>query len=259
MAGKDLIMWVGYIHYPTIQNFTDEARDLGISKRISKVPTDYTPDETRLFFIHDEGIKGDAVIFGYCTVGDIEVVVDSPDNIPDWIDGPVTPIIIDDVRMEAQRGCGFRDHLGAIYLRSHRNGNADPDDLPTAKLNICGDLTLIDPPLDYNLIFDEDAKRFRSFKRVDGDDLLKQNSHKLIPTERAVNTLDESIREIKAGTKWSDGEREALIGLIEKIGPYRACKEMARQTSRTFQSCMYQYRNNILEREEDDVGELIEL
>jgi hypothetical protein len=49
-------MWVGGVYYPTIKHFTDEAKRLGISKRISSVPDDLVLGESRIYFAHAQRI-----------------------------------------------------------------------------------------------------------------------------------------------------------------------------------------------------------
>lgn len=227
-SGKDLIMWIGYHHYPTITDFIEEAQIKGVSKRVSRVPRSLIPGKTRLFFVHDEGFSyegrdpGDAVVFGYCEVGAIEMIVDGDEDLPSRDN--VSYVQWDSILSEDERGCGYRE-LHGLYLRT------EPDQLH-----------LLTDPIDYNSEMDPSARRFRGFCAIDGDSLLGSNHHKPYPTDRADVTLSEDLREVSRRAPWSPEERTALLNMVNGSGPHHAAKEFSRQTNRTFQACIYQLR-----------------
>lgn len=47
-------MWVGGRYYPTIEDFVNEAKNLGISKRIPKIPEDLVLGQSRIYFAHKQ-------------------------------------------------------------------------------------------------------------------------------------------------------------------------------------------------------------
>lgn len=57
-AGKTYLMWVGQDHYPTIKAFVDEAKELGISKRVASadLAAKLAQPGTLVFLAHDEGV-----------------------------------------------------------------------------------------------------------------------------------------------------------------------------------------------------------
>jgi hypothetical protein len=58
-------MWVGGQYYPTIKHFVDEAKNLGVSKRIPRIPDDLVLGESRIYFAHaqrEERIESDVVM-----------------------------------------------------------------------------------------------------------------------------------------------------------------------------------------------------
>jgi hypothetical protein len=46
------LIWVGETHYPTPHSFTDEAKRMGISRRIKAIPKGYQVGETWIAFAH---------------------------------------------------------------------------------------------------------------------------------------------------------------------------------------------------------------
>lgn len=55
---KDILMWVGAEHYPTVPDYIEEARNMGVSKRIpAGFPVDQlTPGKSRIVLIHPRAI-----------------------------------------------------------------------------------------------------------------------------------------------------------------------------------------------------------
>ncbi|MHA1869043.1 MAG: hypothetical protein ACTSXD_13450 [Candidatus Heimdallarchaeaceae archaeon] len=52
---QDYIMWIGRQFYPTPEHFIKEAERLGVCKRISFIPKEAIPHQTKLFLIHPIG------------------------------------------------------------------------------------------------------------------------------------------------------------------------------------------------------------
>lgn len=55
--GVSYILWVGKQHYPTTLQFVDEAKRLGISRRISAIPKDLVVGETVVYLAHPEAVN----------------------------------------------------------------------------------------------------------------------------------------------------------------------------------------------------------
>lgn len=53
----DILMWVGAVHYPTVNSFVLEAEDLGVSKRVPTVPDGVKLGKSLLFLAHDEAAR----------------------------------------------------------------------------------------------------------------------------------------------------------------------------------------------------------
>ena len=241
-GARDLMMWVGYQHYPTIASFVNEASTLGVSKRLSKLPG-VVLGETRVFLVHDEGVftlndedqkVNDAAIFGWFTIDWIELLVDDEVEIPDSIETAmvehedlITQVPLVEARMDDERGCGWRDDPWSLYLHQ---------DAPVHEIE----------PVNYNALFGELGSRFRSYKWVDGDAILASTELQATPLQNAPSTLSEGFTETEvAKGRWSDTERAELMRLCAEFGMYKGCKEYARQTLRSFQGAMYQYRQEL--------------
>jgi len=65
---KDLIMWVGSKPYPTWQAFANEARAMGVCKRVRIVPRDIQIGVSRCFLLHGERVKAlvESTVHSYC-------------------------------------------------------------------------------------------------------------------------------------------------------------------------------------------------
>jgi hypothetical protein len=56
------LLWIGEKYYPTTDDFTTEAAQLGVSRRINAVPNEFTLGKTWVWFAHRKGMlstKGD--------------------------------------------------------------------------------------------------------------------------------------------------------------------------------------------------------
>ena len=250
---KDILMWVGYQGYPTIESFVQEAKAMGVCKRIGKIPGDIVLGETRVLLAHDEGCfsfddadhkVNDAVIFGYFYIDRIEAVARREDQLdPDLLSRCVL-VPYETIIDESERGCGYRVD-GGLYLRSAILSHEMVGGIlkETSGLGVYGDLIVLDEPIDYNKEINVRGDRFRSILRIDGDAILKSVHRKPCPRSRAARTLSEGFNpDTKAEQDWVEEERVELMRLSASMGPHRACKEFARQTCRTFQASMYQYR-----------------
>lgn len=250
----DLLMWVGYSGYPTIDKYVAEAEMQGVSKRISKFPREVYPGYTRVFLAHDEGVKGDAVIFGYFIVEAIEVIVHEADDVDPNLLGRVRPVLLSDAHLEQERGCGHRDSLGAYYLVNYSMAELEARvkefDL-VGGYEISGGLVLFDEPRDYNAIIDPDGQRFRNFRRVDGDAIMVSKSSKKYPRARAKRTINiPEDRMSRPKRKWTEEESSELARLVsERDSLYQAFKEFERQTNRSFRGVEYHYFKHIKGKE----------
>ena len=240
---EDYLMWVGYQGYPTIEDFINEAGRLGVSKRISRLPKGLVPGESRVFLAHDEGIKGDAVIFGYFVVERAEVIVEDLASLDPDLRDILSPVLLADAIKEPERGCGYRDTPGAMYLTCSDMSLFRKASEEAQEYTLHGGLVIFKDLRDYNLLINEEGKRFRSFRKADGDLIMQADCYKTSPLERAERTINISQDNLpKAKAKWTAEEHDALRGLVEKHGKlYPAFKEFARQTNRTLRSVEYQW------------------
>ncbi len=213
----DILMWVGTQYYPTIQHYVDEAERLGVCKRVSRPPRDVS----RLFLAHDEGFIGEGVIFGYVSIERLEIVVEDGVQPPPGY----TAVPLSQVQQEEARRCGYREDAGATYLVAR----ATP-------------LQLIDPGVEYEAMFPTAKKsrqRFRSWKRVDGDAILRCEARVPRPTERYVT------RNTSTG-RWSDRERESLLAAVSSrsrgVSKQEEIRLWALANGRTFGGAMYQWQ-----------------
>ena len=67
--GKAGLLWIGEQFYPTPGEFTREAEELGISRRISAVPRDFKLGETWVLFAHRKGATCDHCGGGGLAIG----------------------------------------------------------------------------------------------------------------------------------------------------------------------------------------------
>jgi hypothetical protein len=109
----DMIDWVGYTHYPYAIDYIAEARRLGISRRMPRVPKAAIPTWTRVFLAHAYCQLADSTIgpgiFGYYNVSQVQYVL--PENagmerVPrDLMAGDIQPVRPVHVQpMEVARG-----------------------------------------------------------------------------------------------------------------------------------------------------------
>lgn len=203
----DLLMFVGSRYYPTIHSFVDEAQKLGVSKRLSQMPSAWglfsgskcvhslktrdegieiiknakehgangnclyvrrlvKPGESRVFLVHDEGKKGNARIFGFFIIRAVEIILEKPENITEFVDKKdelgVEAISVGQAQLEPARGCGHRI-VGGVYLMSSQDMKtlmeiAEP---MADKVDFKGGLVVLKEPIPY------DGPRFRGYSFFD--------------------------------------------------------------------------------------------
>jgi hypothetical protein len=234
---QDYLMWVGGSYYPTIQDYIDEALKQGACKRLSKIPQGLIPGESRVFLAHDEGYTGDAVIFAYFTVQEIHIIVDDPEQVPVEMRDFVRAVTPEEAEAERHRECGERQPLGK-YAVSFK-GDAS---------NKNKKFVVLDQPLDYNALIREDGRRFRSFRKVNGDELLASDAHKARPTERTDERVGVTIehtddqRNKDGSVDWT---REEETALLKVVGAYevksQGFRSFARQSGRSLHSVSYKF------------------
>lgn len=205
-AGRadDLLMWIGYASYPTLAAFTAETSKIGISKRVSHIPRRLHPGETRLYLAYDYGARGNGVILGMCRIDRVEAVKPFGADLPAG-DLPEWVTIVDPDTV--LRGNQFRDE--GLFLCSDR-------------------LELFDHPRKWS------RPRFRSFRWV------SQKEMERLPRIESTDVEPEAESVYKS--PWTTEERQVLLARAITLGPYQACKEHARETGRTFEGCMYQFK-----------------
>lgn len=254
---KDYLMWVGTGSYPTIEDFATEAEQLGVSKRLSRLPEDFELGVSRIFLAHDEGQIGDGVIFGYFIVTRIEALV-RPEEMSrirakyaertdiTYLDPDV------DVLAEAERGCGFREEHDALYAACYAPIEAfiNLPDGCTAR----GSIIVLDQPVDYQAVTGK-TKRFRSFAKIDGDAVLASDAKRETPLERAkqLEIPPELVGLPEPTSRWTPEERSALRALIERLGDLAtAFKLFALHTGRSKAGVAYQWYSHIRHLEEEN-------
>jgi len=155
---SDFLMFVGSSFY-TVASFVEEARRLGVSKRIANIPVGMSMGQSRVFLAaegpkgqvrcprcmgHGEkpefGLKTDPdepcswckgtghtrqnIIFGYFIPTRVDLIVrdeEADEMRREMIDKQINVVKLADARLEPARGCGHRQP-GAVYAVS------DPED-----------------------------------------------------------------------------------------------------------------------------------
>lgn len=70
------LIWIGSKHYPTAEDFGQEAMKMGISRRISAIPKDFVVGETWVLFGHRQVIEG----FEFCLECEAKGFVEHPES-----------------------------------------------------------------------------------------------------------------------------------------------------------------------------------
>jgi hypothetical protein len=182
----DLVMWVGSGFYPTIDSYVVEAMNLGCSKRVPSLPEEAVPGKTRVFLAHDEGKKGEGVIFGFFVLTGIEVILDDPDKIAEYHRNyeNLNVQVVSSVQAAAEpkRLCGQRIY-GCSYLVSGQDVDVAykaAEDL-SGKADVKGDLVVLLKAIPYPRF------RFRGWRYMEPEFLAKYDwPQRSLPVKRSV-------------------------------------------------------------------------
>lgn len=182
----DLIMWVGSGFYPTKDDYIREGLNLGCAKRIPMMPSEVVPGKSRCFLAHDEGKKGQGVIFGFFVISGVEVILDDEEKIAKYREEyeslNVTAVSSAQARKEPLRRCGQRSY-GAAYLVSENNMEkvwevAEP---LSKKADITGSLVLLLQDIPYPRL------RFRGWRYMEPQFLAGYDwPQRSLPVKRTV-------------------------------------------------------------------------
>lgn len=190
----DLVMWVGTNHYPTVQDFIDEAKSMGVSKRIGRLPHCLVPGVTRLFFAHDEGFIGEGFIFAYCIIETVEILTANLDDLPETFEDRMVPVLISECRKERERGCGWRLDEGAIYLKASK-------------------LILLKPPRSFEVYLEREAVHYRgALQTTKGDAIIAGR----IPD--GFITPPSQLFKANEAFEWTPASDKALLVAVKKAG-----------------------------------------
>ena len=77
------LLWVGKTHY-TPESFMEEAREMGISKRIPNIPDNFQIGKTWVFLAHIEGANGEPGCIMAFRPTHVDLVVENEGSVPDY-------------------------------------------------------------------------------------------------------------------------------------------------------------------------------
>ena len=179
----DFLMGVGKKYYPTPKHFIDEAKRLGISKRIPFIPKGFVFEKSKIFLVH----WGTREIFGFFIPTRIEFIGVSNKKILEEAvkaGAEVRIVSMGEAASEPERGCGTRI-VGGAYLACEFQS---PEDIQKvleklreegllskesfAKLELAGSLILLKKPIKYNGSF------FRGIRYIKVD--IANGTYKLL-------------------------------------------------------------------------------
>ncbi|NUC72585.1 hypothetical protein HTZ84_09730 [Haloterrigena sp. SYSU A558-1] len=192
----DLLLSVGKSHYPTAQEFIDEARINGVSKAISvtsgNAPPQVNPCRTRLFLIHPNAVK---------TTKEIETTASEVDRSRDTIikvkgepvedDALAYEACEGDVEVTVERRMQTPGVIGYTYLTRVVYTEDEDGEVPKyiQDYEATGDLDIVkaDKPTPYSEqeAFDEDGELLPEYRDLD------------IDADAVVEELESSKEEIK--------------------------------------------------------------
>jgi len=216
----DLALWIGEEAYPKPADFINEARALGISRKVNSLPAGFTMG-TRVFLMHKDGTKNGKII-GFFTVSELDVVVQDKhaldDKVQEFLQQGARLVTMAMVALEPRRGCGWRKP-GGVYLVQTitQDGLVElaMDDLLKKDIMLKGDMVVFPRPFS----IPANAKHFRGWMGIDGDALiadLQSNDYKgSINYYRFIEvgedmTFGDFIDELAVGT----GQSVALAGKV---------------------------------------------
>lgn len=126
----DIVMFVGHESYPTSDDYITESLSLGCSKRITRLPKNVIPGQSRCFLAHDDGKTGYGYIFGYFIIQGFEIILDDEEQIREYQEQHeqlnITGVRSEESRIEPRRLCGHRVY-GAIYVVSRADAGPELD------------------------------------------------------------------------------------------------------------------------------------
>ena len=192
-----------------------------------------------MFLAHDEGLIGEGFIFGYFVITRIEIIVENSETLPEeyvTTDQPLTPITLAEARKEPERGCGWRDDLGALYLVG------DPEGFVELK------------PVRVYKAFIGTCRRFRGALQItNGANIIRAS------TEDCTVAPSRNLFNVKPGEtpkkKWNRWSDKKLLKAVESAltsgkSLRRVCTEFALSTGRSRDSVIRRY--NRLRKEKHD-------
>jgi len=163
----DLLMFVGRSFYSP-ESFIDEARRLGVCKRVPTLPRGVVKGVTRVFLAHEDALPDKSGVFAYFVVRGMSFIVPPGLNIPEALrERGVTEYeyVGGGFGFSDERGCGSLA-IGGTYLLSEEGMEKCRDLAKSATLE--GRIEVIDPPVPTGL------RRFRGYKHVIGDYILER-------------------------------------------------------------------------------------
>ena len=189
----DLFMWVSRSAYSEV-SFIDEAKQMGVCKRVAAYPNDITIGKSRIFF----GFSGTEpkTCFGYTVISEAMYVVKKGTNLPEEFKARnVIPLSQDEALLVAERGCGKLVPEGLYVLgKTYELTKADiakmSDLIDDIQLN--GPIAAFKTPIQ----LDQNDKAFRGYRYIDSSVLLKTHS-----LAKAVNAAAPIRKEIDAWRK----------------------------------------------------------
>ncbi len=195
----DVVMWVGKGFYPTIDSYITESLSLGCAKRIPTLPADIVPGKSRCFLAHDEGEKGQGIIFGFFVISGVEVILDDEEKIAHYQEEysslNVAAISSAKARTEPRRLCGQRSY-GAAYLVSEDNMDKVWEVVePLAdKADITGSLAILMQRIPYPRL------RFRGWRYMEPQFLAGYDwPQRSLPVTRTVKIEHHQAKQRKVG------------------------------------------------------------
>ena len=128
--GKGGLLWIGQQFYPTIEDFEAEARQLGISRRISTVPRGFEVGKHYVLFAHPRGVAKvinelEAIyvpaIFRVWKPVRIERIYNesqrTSDEVAADIKRGITPVFVPD---------DDKEHHGSVYAKEEKGNGTAP-------------------------------------------------------------------------------------------------------------------------------------
>ncbi len=101
---RDGLLWIGKEHYPTVEDYRNEANRLGVSRRIKGVPRGFVPGDTWVWLAHLEAVPtfdgwlpGAFEVFRPRAVQYIVKEDDTDDDLQKLMDRGITPVRVEKV------------------------------------------------------------------------------------------------------------------------------------------------------------------